>query len=98
MDAPSAKWGVHAYDKYAKSGLRLVTSLHIAKGSTYLFAYSAYHLEPCRPSTSKAGPSISLYYNIEGATFDIEGATFDIEGRKMTFDIGYNITTRYRRF
>ncbi len=34
----------------------------------------------------------------EGATFDIEGATFDIEGRKMTFDIEYDITTRYRRF
>jgi hypothetical protein len=37
---PSAKWGVHTYDKYAKSGL--VTILHIAKGFTYFFAYSAY--------------------------------------------------------
>ncbi len=36
----SAKWGVHTYDKYAKSGL--VTILHIAKGLTYFFAYSAY--------------------------------------------------------
>jgi hypothetical protein len=35
-------------------------------------------------------PSISLYY-------DIEGATENIEGREMTFDIGYDITTRYRR-
>jgi hypothetical protein len=41
------------------------------------------HLEPCRPSISKAGPSISAY------------ATFDIEGRKMIFDIGYNMTTQY---
>ncbi len=49
------------------------------------------HLEPCRPSISKVGPSISLYY-------DIKGATFDIEGRKMTFDIWYDITTRYRMF
>ncbi len=49
------------------------------------------HLEPCRPSISKFGPSISLYY-------DIEGETFDIEGRKMTFDIGYDMTTRYQRF
>jgi hypothetical protein len=48
------------------------------------------HLEPCRPSMS-IGPSISLYP-------DIEGATFDIEVLKMTFDIGYNLTIRYRRF
>jgi hypothetical protein len=44
-----------------------------------------------RVTESKVGPSMSLYY-------DIEGATFDIEGRKMTFDIGYDITTQYRMF
>jgi hypothetical protein len=49
------------------------------------------HLELCRPSISKVGPSISLYY-------DIEGAIFDIEDRKTTFDIGYNMTSRYRVF
>jgi hypothetical protein len=47
------------------------------------------HLEPCRPSSSisKVGPSISLYYDIEGS-------------QKMTsgFDIGYDMTTRYRMF
>jgi hypothetical protein len=43
------------------------------------------------PSISKVGPSISVYY-------DIKDATFDIEDRKMTFDIGYDMTTRYRRF
>jgi hypothetical protein len=43
-----------------------------------------------------------LTFEIEGQTFDIgileEGATFDFEGRKMTFDIWYNMTIRYRRF
>ncbi len=44
---------------------------------------STWHLEPCRPSISKVRPSISLYYDIEGAT--CHRATFDsdIEGRKL---------------
>jgi hypothetical protein len=46
-------------------------------------------------------------FDIECRTFDIvilryhdiEGATFDhIEGRKMTVDIGYDMTTGYRMF
>ncbi len=48
------------------------------------------HLEPCRPSISKVWPSISLYYDIKGATFDIVGRTW-----KTTFNIGCNMTTRY---
>jgi hypothetical protein len=46
-------------------------------------------------------------FDVEGQTFDIlsydiEGKMFrvdiELEGRKMTFDIGYDMTTRYRRY
>ncbi len=36
------------------------------------------HLEPCRPSISKVGPSILLYYDIEGNPNTIKG--FDKNG------------------
>jgi hypothetical protein len=53
------------------------------------------HLEPCLPSilNLKVRPSISLFP-------DIEGVTFDIEDLKMTatFDIGYDMTIQHRRF